>query len=155
MPSLTLEALRRGGEAFMQAVSRELYLAHAGLKSSAELRPIYERHRAVLGREALELTLDLFRTSAAGSEERRSARALLEWQAESQASRVTAALDEREIAWAASAVVRQPDGPAVPYQRAAIEIANSTDRRERLALDDARAALEAYERRIGWKRRSP
>jgi hypothetical protein len=123
----------------MEAVSREYYLAHAGLKPNAELQTIYERHRAVLGREALELTLDLFRTSAEGSEERRSARTLLEWQAESQAARVTAALDEREIAWESTASVRLDDGRAVPYAGLSIAIANATDRRERLAIDAARA----------------
>jgi Peptidase family M3 len=141
MPALTLDALRDGGEAFMEAVSREYYLAHAGLKPGAELQPIYERYRRILGRDAIDLTRELFRSSAAESDDRRSARLLLEWQVESQSSRAVAPLDEREIAWEGSAVVRVPDGPVVPYQRVAIEIANAADRRERLALDDARAAL--------------
>lgn len=141
MRSLTLESLRRGGQAFMESVSREYYLAHAGLKPTAELRPIYERHGAVLGRDALELVLELFRTSAEGSEERRSARSLLEWQAESQAARLTAELDEREIAWEGAASVRLDDGRGVPYAGVSIEIANATDRRERLAIDAARSRL--------------
>jgi len=141
MPDLTLDTLRGDGQAFMQDVSREYYLAHAGLKETAELTPIYERYRHVLGREALELTLELLRTTPEGSEERRSARTLLEWQVESQAGRAVAPLEEREIAWEGSAVVRLGDGRAVPHARAAIEIANAADRRERLALDDARAAL--------------
>jgi len=141
MAALTLDALRRTGQEFMEAVSREYYLAHAGLKAAAELQPIYDRYRAVLGPDSLELTLELFRSAEPGTEARRSARLLLEWQAESQAGRAVAALEEREIAWEAAAVVRTADGRAVPYQRVAIEIANATDRRERLALDDARAAL--------------
>ena len=140
-PTLTVERLRAGGEALMQELSREYYQAHAGLKAEAQLQPIYARHAAVLGRGALELTLDLFRTAAEGSEERRQARLLLEWQVETQASRALAALDEREIAWEAAAVVRVDDGRLVPYQRAAIEIANATDRAARLALDRARAGL--------------
>ena len=48
MPELTLDSLRRGGQAFMEAVSREYRLAHAGLKPEAELQPIYERYRGVL-----------------------------------------------------------------------------------------------------------
>ena len=141
MAPLTLDTLRATGQKFMEAVSREYYLAHAGLKPTAELQPIYDRYAAVLGRDALELTLELFRSTQPGTEERRSARLLLEWQAESQAARAVAALDEREIAWEASAMVRQPDGRVVPYQRTAIEIANAVDRRERLALDAARADL--------------
>ena len=141
MPDLSLASLRRGGQAFMEDVSREYYLAHAGLQPTAELRPIYERHRAVLGRDALDFVVDFFRTSAEGSEERRSARALLEWLVESQAARVTAALDEREIAWESSASVSLSDGRAVPYASVAIAIANAGDRRERLAMDSARARL--------------
>jgi len=141
MAELTLDSLRRGAQAFMEDVSREYYRAHAGLEATARLQPIYDRHRAVLGRAALELSLDAFRTSAEGSDERRSARALLEWLAESQAGRVTAALEEREIAWESSASVALDDGRAVPYAGVAIAIANAVDRRERLALDAARARL--------------
>src|SRR5215207_1255998 len=108
--TLTLERLRRGGEGLMQELSREYYQAHAGLKAGAELQPIYEKYRSVLGRDALDLTLDLFRSAPAGSEEARQARQLLEWQVESQAARLLAPHDEREIAWEASAVVRVDDG---------------------------------------------
>ena len=48
---LSIERLRRDGEVFMQELSREYYLAHAGLKASAELQPIYEKHRGILNRE--------------------------------------------------------------------------------------------------------
>jgi hypothetical protein len=37
---LSLARLRREGEEFMQALSREYYEAHAGLKGSADLQPI-------------------------------------------------------------------------------------------------------------------
>jgi hypothetical protein len=141
MAELTIEALRKGGQEFMEAVSREYYLAHAGLKADAELQPIYERFRGLLGRDALDVVLDAFRGSAEGSEERRSARTLLEWQVESQAGRATAALDEREIAWEGTANVVLPDGRSVPYAGVSIAIANAADRRERLLLEAARARL--------------
>jgi hypothetical protein len=138
---LTLAALRRDGEAFMEALSREQYLALAGHKPNAELRPIYDRFAHVLGPGALELTRDAFRTATAGSEEWRSARALLDWQVESHASRELAELDERLIAWEATSVIRLGDGREVPYQRAAVDMATEADRKQRLALDDARAML--------------
>ena len=141
MADLTLAALRRDGEAFMEALSREQYLALAGHKPNAELRPIYDRFAHVLGPGALELTRDAFRTSTAGSEEWRSARALLDWQVESHASRVLAELDERLIAWEATSVIRMSDGREVPYQRAPVDMAVEADRNQRLALDDARATL--------------
>lgn len=143
MTALTLERLRREGQAFTEEISREGYLAHAGHKATADLEPIYERHSAVLGEAALELTLDLFRSAAASSEERRSAGYLLEWQTESQAAREVVALDEREIAWESSAVIDVAGSRSMPYQRAAIEIGNARDRAERLAIDEARARTAA------------
>ncbi len=141
MADLTLAALRRDGEAFMEALSREQYLALSGHKPNAELRPIYDRFAHVLGPGALELTRDAFRTAAPGTDEWRSSRALLDWQVESHASRELAELDERLIAWEATSVIRLADGREVPYQRASVDMATEPDRNQRLALDDARAAL--------------
>jgi hypothetical protein len=139
--SLSLERLRSEGETFLEELSREYYEAHSGLKASAELQPIYHRHREILGADALEVARDAFVGSAEGSEERRSARLLLDWQAESQSSRELAPLDEREIAWEGDAVVRTPDGRQIQYQRVAIELGNSTDRKERATIESARRAL--------------
>ncbi len=71
----------------MEALSREQHLALAGHKPNADLRPIYDRFAHVLGPGALELTRDAFRTTAPDSEDWRSARALLDWEVESYASR--------------------------------------------------------------------
>ena len=141
MIALDLQRLRAEGQAFMEAISRESYLAFAGLKKSAELRPIYEQYDRVLGHEALELTLDAFKSAAQGSEEQRSARLLLEWEIESQAAKPLAALDEREIEWENSALVRSPDGRVIQYQAVPIEIGNTRDRNLRLGLDKARVKL--------------
>ncbi|MGH7664129.1 MAG: hypothetical protein ACRENI_07535 [Gemmatimonadaceae bacterium] len=149
MSDLTLDDLRSGGQEFMEEVSREYYRAHAGLKSTAELQPIYERHARVLGDEALALARDAFiettKDGPESSEERRSARVLLEWQVESQAARVLASQDEREIAWESQAVLRLADGSSMPYQRAVIALANSEEHAERIAIDVARATLVARE----------
>jgi hypothetical protein len=145
MTRLTLERLRRDGQAFTEDISREGYLAHSGHKSSAEFKPIYDRYADVLGEEALDLTLNAFKETEKGTEEHRSASLLLEWQLESQASRSLADLDEREIAWESSAVITTAEGERVPYQAAVIEIANEKDRRRRIAIDDARVKLVAEE----------
>jgi hypothetical protein len=141
MSALTLDRLRRDGQAFTEEISKESLLAHSGHKPVAELTPIYERYSAILGRDALEFTLALFRDTQQGTEDHRSARYLLEWQLESQASRSLAAIDEAESALESSAYVQTADGRQVQYQAASIEIANETDRPSRLALDDARAEL--------------
>lgn len=145
MTDLTLDRLRTDGQAFTEEISREGYLAHSGKKSSAEFKPIYDRYAHVLGDEALALTVDQFKSTSKGSEEHRSASLLLEWQLESQASRSLAELDEREIAWESSAVITTDDDKQIPYQTAAIEIANEKDRKKRLALDEARVRLVAAE----------
>ncbi|HVA57331.1 MAG: hypothetical protein WBQ26_15405 [Gemmatimonadaceae bacterium] len=141
MSILSLDRLRREGQTFMQAISREIYLAHSGQKATAELQPIYDRHAGVMGEESLALVRDAFQAADPASDEYRGLRQLLDWQVESQVSRALAALDEREIAWEGQALVTLPDGTKVPFQRAAIDIANSTDRSARLALDAARADL--------------
>ncbi|MBA2688129.1 MAG: hypothetical protein H0U64_08505 [Gemmatimonadaceae bacterium] len=136
-----LDRLRERGQAFTEEISREGYLAYSGLKASADLQSIYEKYRDVLNEDSLALTLESFRNAKAGTDEHRSSRALLEWQVEAQASRQLAALDEREIEWEGSAVVRTRYGEEISYQAAPIEIANSSDRDRRLAIDDARAEV--------------
>ncbi|MFL5609028.1 MAG: hypothetical protein ACJ8AD_21405, partial [Gemmatimonadaceae bacterium] len=138
---LTIDRLRREGEQFQQELSREYYESHSGLKPSAELQPIYHKHRAILGPDALEVAREAFVGSAEGSEERRSARLLLDWQVEAQGGRELAPLDERETAWESNALLRVADGRQIPYQRTSIEIGNSTDRRDRASIEAARAAL--------------
>lgn len=141
----SLDRLRADGELFMQEISREYYSAHAGLKAAAELQPIYHRHRATLGPDALALALASFRSAPEGSEAQRSARHLVDWLAESQSARELAPLDEREIAWDGTAVVRLDDGRTIAFQRAAIEMANTADTRERHAIERARSRLIAAE----------
>jgi hypothetical protein len=136
MPELTIERLRAEGNALMEEVSREFYLSHAGFKPEAELVPIYARHSAVVSDDALALARDRFRTAADGA-----SRILLDFVVDTRAQRALAESEEREIAWESTAVVRLGDGRAIPYQRTAIEIGNSTDRHEREALDRARATL--------------
>jgi hypothetical protein len=142
---LSIERLREHGEAFMQEISREYYLAHSGHKSAAELQPIYARHAAILGPDALAMVLEAFRAAAPDGEEQRSTRLILDWLAESQSARELASLDERQIAWEASAIVHVSDTKVIPYEAVAIEIANNTDRAERHAIEAARAALVARE----------
>src|SRR5450432_1085926 len=96
---MSIERLRRDGEAFNQELSREYYEALSGLKSEAQIQPLYQKYRAIFSDESLEVAREAFVGSADGSEERRSARVLLDWQVESLSSRQLAPLDEREIAW--------------------------------------------------------
>ena len=138
---LSLDRLRAEGAQFIEAISREYYLAGSGLKDTAELQPIYKKHAEIMSADALALVKERFQGAKPGSEEHRSLRLMLEWQAEAQSARELAPLDEREIAWESSAVIPLPDGTKLPYERAPIEIANGTDRPRRLAIEAARATL--------------
>jgi hypothetical protein len=143
--ALSLERLREEGDAFNTEISREYYLALSGHKPTAELQPIYAKHAAIMSRDALDLTIEAFRAAADGSEEQRAARLLVDWEVDAQSSRELAALDERQIAWEASAVVRLDDGRDIPFEKASIEMANSSDRAHRQQIERGRAALVARE----------
>jgi len=143
--NLSLDVLRARGDAFMEEISREFYLAHSGQKPTAELQSIYARYSPILGPDALALTLDAFQSAPPGSDDQRSAQLLLDWQAESQSSRQLAPLDEREIAWEGAAAIRLDDGREIPFESISIAMANSTDRHERHAIEAARATLVGRE----------
>lgn len=132
---MTLDDVRSAGEALTEELSRAIHRAHAGLAAEADLRPIYARHADAVSPAVLERVLDAID----------EAPRLAEWQVEAQTGRALAADDEREIAWERRAVVRTPAGETLEYSRVPIAIANAADRRERLALDDARAALVVRE----------
>jgi len=158
-----LAGLRARGEAFLEEVSAEYHAAHAGHKQGAELQPIYERHRAAYDDAAFATALEAFRAhrpsasagagagadggagsamaESADARRHRSARLLLDWLGESRVGRELAAIEEREIAWESTAVVRAADGTEEPYQRVAITLANTRDAQARHALDDARARI--------------
>ena len=137
------DRLRRDGQAFMEEISREYYLAGAGHKSTADLQPIYKRHGTVTGRDALAYIGERFKHTEPGTEDHRQARTLLEWLTELQSSRDLAPLEEREIAWEGATIIRTAEGRDIEFQRASIEIATSRDRRERLAIEKARNAALA------------
>jgi hypothetical protein len=139
--SLSLDRLRTGGESFMREISREYYLAHSGQKPQAELQPLYAKYAEYMNQDALAFAVEAFRAAGDGSEEQRSARLILDWQAEAQSSRELAALDEREIAWEGTAVVRVADGREIQFEALPIELANNPDAADRHLIDQARSAL--------------
>jgi hypothetical protein len=141
----SIERLRREGQAFMEELAREYYLSGAGLKTSAELQPIYARHAAVAGEDAFGFVREQFLAATPGSEEHRQLRILVEGEAELQSSRELAAVEDREITWEASAKVKLSDARELEFQRVPIVIAQAADFRERHQIEDARNTLVAAE----------
>lgn len=148
----TLHTLRTRGEAFLEAISAEYHAAYAGLKAEPAIQPIYAKHAKAYDDEAFAQALELFKsTEGQGSADaigetgaaatQRSSRLLLDWLIESRVGRELAALDEREMAWENSAIIRLADGTEEPYQRLPITLGNTRDAKVRHVLDDARAKL--------------
>jgi hypothetical protein len=137
-PPRDLDALRQGAEAFLEEIAREVHAAHAGWQADADLQGIYSRHADAVGPEALAVARAAWEAEAPG------AAALLEWLVGEQVDRALAPLHEAVIRWEATAAA-DVGGRRVAYQALPIEIANATERTERLALDRARAALVAAE----------
>jgi hypothetical protein len=154
-----LDALRGRGEAFLEAISAEYHAAYAGLKAEPAIQAVYAKHTDAFSDEAFAQALELFTSASTAvggggaaspgdalaesgsAADLRSSRLLVDWLIESRVGRELAALDEREIAWENSAVVRTPDGAELPYQKVPITLGNTRDAKERHALDNARAAL--------------
>ena len=72
MTALTLDRLRHEGQAFMEAISREVYLAHSGQKATAELQPLYEQYAEVMSEESLALVRGAFASAPPDSEASRT-----------------------------------------------------------------------------------
>ncbi|MGZ8493404.1 MAG: hypothetical protein ACXWZS_14495, partial [Gemmatirosa sp.] len=59
MADLTRDRLRREAEALSEGVARALWQAHAGHAPTAALQPLYARHAAAYGDEALDLAREI------------------------------------------------------------------------------------------------
>ena len=126
---LSLDRLRRDGEAFMEELSREYYLAHSGHKATRRAAAgVREARRASSGRDALELALEEFRERAGG--ERGAA-------VGAAAARLAGRVAERAPAGAARRAgdrvggqrgrAASTDTRTFRSKRVAIEMGNSTD----------------------------
>lgn len=124
------EVLTVRGEALHEELGREYYLTGSGRKAHPAFQAIYDRYADLAGDEALDAA------RASGSP------ALLEWIVDVRLGRLVAPLEERQLVWERQAVL-EVHGRRVPYLRAPIELANSSDRGFRHALDLARAGAGA------------
>jgi hypothetical protein len=115
------------GERMCEELGLESYRTGAGLSAESHFAEIFARHADLSDDEAVEAA--------------RGHPPLLEWVVDTRVGRAVAALDDRLHAWESAAVVTVAGGETIPYQRAAIEIANEARRPRRLALDAARRAI--------------
>ncbi len=124
---MNVEQLRQRGEAMCGELGRESYRTGAGLATESHYAEIFGRYADLADQPAVDAA--------------RGHRELFEWVVDNRVGRAAAALDDRLHAWEARAVISLAAGESLPYQRAAIEIANEAQRPRRLAIEAARRAV--------------
>ena len=124
---MNVEQLRQRGEAMCGELGRESYRTGAGLAAESHYAEIFGRYADLADAPAVATA--------------RGHRELFEWVVDNRVGRAVAALDDRLHAWEARALIPLAGGEMLPYQRAAIEIANEPQRPRRLAIEAARRAV--------------
>jgi hypothetical protein len=142
---LALDLQAYGGEAeeFVGAMDREYYLHFAGHKPDLEIAPIYERHRALFEREAVDELREHHANAVAGDAERRT-RYLLELAVGGFLGEATKAQEEA-LAEREATLEVEVDGRREAYRQASIWQANESDPELRARIEDARLELMAEE----------
>lgn len=151
MSHLDLDHLRAEVEAYQSELNREYYLNFSGQKATFELESIYRRHGEIFARPALKTVREeLEKTQrqleayegevfgAAGDEAKRL-RFLYQFLLEGHLAEKVKELDERLTGEEAQAVVRV-DGEEIPFRQLTVRMGDTSDRRRRARLEEARIA---------------
>jgi hypothetical protein len=135
-----LEAYSHGAERFITELDREYHLHFSGQQPDYRVREIYDRHRELFGREAI----DALRAAASDddSESARRASLLLELAVGGYLG-LACAEQEEEIARREAELELEFDGERIPYRRAPVEQANEPDPMRRAGLEEKRLELLA------------
>ena len=139
---LDLDTYAREAERFVSALDHEYYLHFAGHKEEFEIEPIYERHRSLFSRAAVEE----LKTRAAGAsgDDLRRARYLLQLAVEGLGGLETKA-QVTAIAESEASLEVEFDGTRESYRQAVIAQSNETSAERREAIELARLdALEEH-----------
>jgi hypothetical protein len=128
MASIDLDAYRSEAEAFVSALDREYYLHFSGQQDDYRIEPVYERHRGLFSREAVE-----------GLRER-GARLLLEFAVQGLIGRETKA-QQAELARREAALQVEIDGRRLPFRESPVTQANEADPGRRAEIEQAREAV--------------
>jgi hypothetical protein len=133
-----LESYSEQAESFLSEMDREYHLHFSGQQPDYEVEQIYDRHRELFARGAIEALRD----AAGGGEDegRRRAELLLELAVGGHLGLACAA-EEAELARRETEIEVRVDGEAIPFRRLPAELANEADRGRRAALDAARLEL--------------
>jgi len=137
--ALDLQAYAVEAETFVGSMDREYYLHFAGHKGELEIGPIYDRHRGLFSRSAVEELRERLSEAEAGDAERR-ARYLLELAVGGFMGEATKA-EETALAEREAALEIEVNGQREPYRQASISQANEPDAERRATIEEARLAI--------------
>jgi hypothetical protein len=143
--ALDLESYSRRAQEFVSELDREYHLHFSGQKPEYRVQEIYERHRDLFARaaiDALRAQTDAFRARGGDGEAARRAGMLLEF-AVGGFLGLACASEQAEIARREAQLELRLDGEAIPYRRAPVEQANEPDPSRREALEAGRLELLA------------
>ncbi len=137
--ALDLQAYAAEAETFVGSMDREYYLHFAGHKPELEIAQIYDRHRGLFERPAIEELRERLERAAPGDDERRT-RYLLELAVGSFMGEATKA-EETALAEREATLEIDVDGRREAYRQASIWQANESDPELRARIEDARLAV--------------
>ena len=137
--ALDLEAYAAEAETVVGSMDREYYLHFAGHKRALEIAPIYDRHRKLFTKSAVEELRERLAETEPGDRERR-ARYLLELAVGGFMGEATKA-EETALAEREAALEIEVDGRREPYRQASISQANEPDPERRAQIEEARLAV--------------
>jgi hypothetical protein len=143
---MDLDLYREAAETFLAELTREYYRHYAGLQESYEIEPIYDRHRALFTRKAVEDLRAARARAAGGSEQQRRTRMLLDFTVDGYVGQATKSL-EADLARAEAALTIDLDGRRIGFREAAAAQANEPDPGRRQEIEQAQLALT--ETRLG------
>ncbi len=139
---MDLEAYRLSSETFLAELTVEYYRHYAGRKRDYEIAPIYERHRELFTRRAIDALQDLA-ADPAGEEERRRRRMLLDFAVEGHLGQRGKEI-EAELARREAELALEVGGERVGFRESLVVQANEPEAARRELIEQARlAATEA------------
>jgi hypothetical protein len=133
-----LDEYRRDAELFLEEIDREYYLQGAGHKPDLEIEPIYDRHEALFGRDAVERVGEARRV--AEDEEETRLRYLYQFALDGHLGAITRGLEARLADLEASLEI-EVGGEDIPYRMAPVVQANEPESARRAEIEAARNAM--------------
>jgi hypothetical protein len=140
---MDMDAYRLSAESFVSELTGEYYRHYAGLQDEYAIEPIYDRHAALFTGEVVRSLRQLL-ADAAGTEEHRSLRMLVDFAAEGYIGVSTNRL-EAELARREAALEIEVDGERIGFRESSVRQANERDARRRAAIERARLEVTVGE----------